>query len=75
MPHIVVKLLAGRSEQLKRRLAEALVRDVTTVLGVGEESVSLAMEDIQPGKWTEQVFEPDIAPNLGRLYKEPGYGP
>ena len=30
MPHVVVKLMAGRSESVKRRLAEQLVKDVTT---------------------------------------------
>ena len=75
MPHVVVKLMAGRPEQLKRRLAEQIVKDVTTILDCGEESVSVAIEDIGPGEWTEKVYEPDIAANWEKLYKEPGYGP
>ena len=75
MPHVVVKLMAGRPEQLKRHLAEQIVKDVTTILDCGEESVSVAIEDIGPGEWTEKVYEPDIAANWEKLYKMPGYGP
>jgi 4-oxalocrotonate tautomerase len=75
VPHVVVKLVAGRSEQLKRRLADQIVKDVTVILSCGEESVSVAIEDIGPGEWTEKVYKPDIVPNWEKLYKEPGYDP
>jgi 4-oxalocrotonate tautomerase len=75
MPHVVVKMMAGRSEELKRRLAEQIVKDVTMLLDMGEESVSVAIEDIGPGDWTEKVYKTDIVPNWDRLYKEPGYDP
>jgi 4-oxalocrotonate tautomerase len=50
MPHVVVKLVAGRSEELKRWLAEQIVKDVTTILKVGEESVSVAIPDRGRGR-------------------------
>jgi 4-oxalocrotonate tautomerase len=75
MPHIEVKMMAGRSEQQKRRLAEEIVKDVTTILECGEESVSVAIEDIRAGEWMEKVYEPAIVPNWGTLYKVPGYAP
>lgn len=31
MPHVIVKLYPGRSEQQKSRLAEAMVKDVVTI--------------------------------------------
>jgi len=31
MPHVIVKLWPGQSEQQKRRLADAITRDVTPV--------------------------------------------
>lgn len=31
MPHVIVKLYPGRSEQQKTRLAEAMVKDVVTI--------------------------------------------
>jgi len=44
MPHVLVKLWPGKSEQQKNRLAEAIAKDVMDVLHYGEESVSVAME-------------------------------
>ena len=43
MPHVVVKLLAGRSDQQKMRLADQIVKDVTATLNCGEEAVSVAI--------------------------------
>jgi 4-oxalocrotonate tautomerase len=44
MPHVIVKLWPGKSEQQKVRLAEDIVKDVTKILNYGEESVSVAIE-------------------------------
>jgi len=43
-PHVIVKLYPGRSEQQKIQLAEAIVKDVVTIIRCGEESVSVAIE-------------------------------
>jgi 4-oxalocrotonate tautomerase len=72
-PHVIVKLYPGRSEQQKIRLAEAIVKDVVTIIRCGEESVSVAIEEIKPGDWAEKVYKPDILNTPGRLYKKPGY--
>jgi 4-oxalocrotonate tautomerase len=73
MPHVIVKLWPGKSEQQKARLAEKIVEDVTTVLNYGEESVSVAFEEVEPQDWKEKVYKPDIVRNSERLYKKPGY--
>ena len=73
MPHVIVKLWPGKSEQQKVRLAEKIVEDVTTVLHYGEESVSVAFEEVEPQDWAEKVYQPDIVRNSDRLYKKPGY--
>ena len=73
MPHVIVKLWPGKSEQQKARLAEAIAKDVMDVLGYGEESVSVAMEEVEPQNWAEQVYKPDIVNKPEQLYKEPGY--
>lgn len=44
MPHVIVKLWPGKSEQQKTRLAEAITKDVTEILHYGDESVSVAMK-------------------------------
>jgi 4-oxalocrotonate tautomerase len=73
MPHVIVKLWPGKSEQQKVRLAEEIVKDVTKVLNYGEESVSIAIEEVEPQDWAEKVFQPDIVNNSERPYKRPGY--
>jgi len=45
------------------------------VLHYGEESVSLAIEEVKPEDWTEKVYKPDIQKKWDKLYKEPGYSP
>jgi 4-oxalocrotonate tautomerase len=75
MPHVIVKLWPGPSEQQKARLAEAITRDVMEVLGLGEESVSVAVAEVEPEDWAEKVYQPDIAGKPGQLYKKPGYDP
>ena len=49
MPHVIVKLWPGKSEQQKMRLAEAITRDVMKVPNYGEESVSVAFEEVSSG--------------------------
>jgi 4-oxalocrotonate tautomerase len=75
MPHISVKLYPGRSEQQEIRLAEQIVKDVVALMKCGEESVSVAIEEIQPEDWAETVYKPDILGNWEKLYKKPGYNP
>ena len=73
MPHVIVKLWPGKSEPQKNRLAEEIVKDVMNVLNYGEESVSVAIEEVKPQDWTEKVYKPDIVGNPEKLYKNPGY--
>jgi 4-oxalocrotonate tautomerase len=73
MPHVIVKLWPGKSEQQKARLADAIARDVMTVLNYGDESVSVAIEEVKPEDWAENVYKPDILNKPEQLYKKPGY--
>jgi len=73
MPHVIVKLWPGKSERQKTRLVEEIVKDVMSVLNYGEESVSVAIEEVKPQDWAEKVYEPDIVNDSEKLYKKPGY--
>ncbi len=75
MPHVLVKLWPGKSEQQKNRLAEEITKDVMSILHYGEESVSVAMEEIRPQDWTEKVYKPEIQNKWDSLYKKPEYSP
>jgi len=75
MPHVIVKLYSGRPEKQKQALADAVTKAVTSALNYGEESVSVAIEDVSPEHWVEDVYKPDILGNSDKLYKKPGYDP
>ena len=73
MPHVVVKLLPGRTEQQKAQVAAAIVKDLVTIANATEESVSVAIEEVPADDWDEKVYRPEILPNRDKLYKKPGY--
>jgi 4-oxalocrotonate tautomerase len=73
MPHIIVKLWPGKSADQKARLSDAFVESVTSILGYGEASVSVALEEIVPGEWKSKVYDPDILGSWDQLTKQPGY--
>jgi len=75
MPHVIVKMYAGRSDEQKQALADAVTKAVTTTLNYGEESVSVAIEDVPPERWVEDVYKPDIHGRSSTLFKKPGYDP
>jgi 4-oxalocrotonate tautomerase len=75
MPHVIVKLYSGKSEQQKTVLAEAVTRAVMDTLKYGEESVSVGIEDVEPKDWAEKVYRPDILGKPRTIYKKPGYDP
>ena len=43
------------------------------ILHYGQESVSVAMEEVKPQDWVGRVYKPDIKGNLDKLYKKPRY--
>ena len=73
MPHITVKLWPGKSEEQKQRLADAITRDVMEILEYTEKSISVAMQEVRPQEWAQQVYRPEIESDMERLYKKPGY--
>jgi 4-oxalocrotonate tautomerase len=75
MPHVIVKLYAGRSEQQKVKLAEAITKAVMSSLDHSEDAVSVALEDVRPTDWVEKVYKPDILGKAEQIYKKPGYDP
>ena len=75
MPHVIVKLQSGRSEQQKARIADEVTKAVMATASCAEDAVSVCIEDVAANDWTEKVYQPDIIGNAARLYKKPGYGP
>lgn len=75
MPHVVIKMFEGRSEELKAKLAEEIAKTMRTVLGCKDEVLSVGVEEFNPKDWPEQVYKPDIITKSDTLLKKPGYNP
>jgi 4-oxalocrotonate tautomerase len=75
MPHVIVKLYPGRTEEQKKRLADEIVRDVVDIAKCAEKSVSVAIVEVAADEWTEKVYKPDILQSGAELYRAPGYDP
>ncbi|MBI0361824.1 hypothetical protein [Burkholderia oklahomensis] len=67
--------IAAREIGAAKAAADAIAQDVMRVPKYGEESVSVAFEEIEPHDWTEKVHTPDIRRKRDTLYKKPGYEP
>jgi 4-oxalocrotonate tautomerase len=75
MPHVILKLASGRSEQTKMRIAEAVAKAIVANADCEDSAVSVSIEDVAAADWTEKVYKPDILGDWDRLYKKPGYSP
>jgi len=75
MPHVIVKLWPGKTEEQKKRLAKDIARSVASNLDYKVEFVSVAMEEIGREDWTKKVYEPEIQTKWDKLYHKPGYKP
>ena len=73
MPHVLVKLWPGKTEQQKKNLASEITKAVMATLNDSKESVSVAMEEVKAADWAEKVYKPEILAKRDTLYKEPGY--
>ena len=75
MPHVIVKMHAGRTPEMKQRIADAVTRAVMEETGNKIETISVAIQDFAPADWMDQVYGPDIERGPGELLRKPGYGP
>jgi 4-oxalocrotonate tautomerase len=62
-------MYAGRTDEQKRRIADAVARALIAQAGASEASISVAIEDIAPTDWTEAVYWPDIAKKSGTIVR------
>ncbi|MGU3389778.1 tautomerase family protein [Sphingomonas sp. M1A8_2b] len=47
MPHVLVKLWPGKSDDQKQRLTETITHGVMEALGYGEDALSVANEEVR----------------------------
>lgn len=72
MPHFQIKLIEGKTEEQKQKLAEEVVKAAQKVIGYGDESFSVTIEDFTWVEWKTKVY-PEIIEKKDQLYKKPGY--
>jgi 4-oxalocrotonate tautomerase len=75
MPHAIVKLTTGRSEELKQAIADAVTAAIASSAKLSEDLVSVSIEEYEDRDWAEKVFKPEITDRPETLYKKPGYTP
>lgn len=75
MPHINIKMYPGRSDDVKQKLTDAIVKDVLSVVQCDEKWISVVFEDIDSAEWPEKVYKPEILDKQDKLFKKPGYNP
>lgn len=57
MPHIAIKMYPGRSEELKKDIAEKTRDFLAKEMGMEEKFFSVSVEDIEKGKWQKEVVD------------------
>jgi 4-oxalocrotonate tautomerase len=75
MPHIIIKMYPGRSEEQKRKLVDSIASSISSIANCELKSISIAIEEVPSEEWAEKVYKPDIIGKSHTLYKEPGYNP
>ncbi len=73
MPHVIVKLFPGRTEEQKRLCTEKITQAIVDAISADESSISVAFEEIPRELWKDTVYQPDIIAKENTLYKKPGY--
>ena len=74
MPHIGIKMLKGRTQEQKEKLAAALVRTLTKELGCSEHYVTCTIEDFDAVRW-QKVFEEEVTKKQDKVFKKAEYDP
>ena len=73
MPHITIQMYPGRSDELKKKLAEAVVKTASEELQRGKEHFSVSIEDVPQEEWNEKVYKKITNPENKTVFVRPGY--
>lgn len=75
MPHVIIKMYPGRTDEQKSKLAKAITKSVVDIANTSEEHVSIDIQEIAREDWAETVYKNEILPRYDKLLKKPGYDP
>lgn len=54
---------AARTRDIDFGNPQCIVKDVVSILNASEDSISLAIEEVEPADWAEKVYRPEISNN------------
>lgn len=74
MPHTVIRMFPGRSEEVKKELAEKIAKVIEETAGCPERSISISIQEVEKDSWEDEVYNKEIMTHQDTLYKKPGYG-
>lgn len=71
MPHVEINMFAGRDDETKKKVADAIVETMMKELGCAKNHLSVAIHDVEPSKWNQEVGETVNQDELfaGEVYK------
>lgn len=73
MPHVVVKLYPGLTEESKTKIAQEITKVINVNAEKPEEYISVDIKEVPEDVWMKEVYDAEIKPNFDHLYKKPGY--
>lgn len=74
MPHINIKCYPKNlNEQEMNTFVSELTKLVIKHLKSPEEYISISYKEVPAEHWKDEVFDPEIRPNMDQLAKKPGY--
>ena len=74
MPHIGIKMLEGRTEEQKKKAAEAVKNALAQSLGMADHYITVTIEDFNAQEW-QDVFKAEITDKPDKVYVQPKYDP
>ena len=73
MPHIQINVIEGKTEEQKQQLAAKVIKAAQSVVGLGDDSYSVSIEEFTKEQWKDEVYPTKIMGNQDILVKKPGY--
>ena len=55
MPHVDISMFAGRDDETKKKVAEAVVEAMMDSLGCQRSHLSVAIHDVDPAEWNDRI--------------------
>ena len=72
MPFIHVRAYSGRTDETKRKAAEAIVKAASEAMGAPETSFTVVYEDVEKEAWEKDVAVPIIEPLRDKMLIDHG---